>query len=182
MTFREFYAEAREITQHMVRNDMLYLINHKYNIHHKSLLELIEELEKAQGKSLDNLRYKYLPKKLDFDCKITTAVVSTNRRFINQNAKYEDQIKQFGKGHFIGYWTTVKKVMFYDMDQRSLGQFGIPKKGVLIEQEQEIEVIENQSIRQKRSDAKYDDLVFVREIKIEGEILPKQVWKHKAKI
>jgi len=173
MTYRKFYEEIYEIIKAVKR----YGIFNQYRPIHNTIIALIDEIDQAQGKKHDNFRHRYLPKTLSLPEAVAYATVTTSKRFINENNKYEEELKRLPKGSFIGYWTTVKKVIFYTEDQRSLGQFVLPKKGLIIFQDEEIEVIEKESIRQKRSDSKYHDLNEVGKIKVEGEILPKKVWR-----
>ena len=173
--YRDFYEAVRDILDTI----NLYEIYTEYQPKHLEILELIEEIDKAQGKYHDNFRHKFLPKNLTFSEAVTHAVVTTNKRFINENSKYEEALKELPKGSFIGYYTTVKKAIFYTEDRRSLGQFVVPKKGLLIPQKKEIEIIEKESIRQRRSDSKYHDLKLIDEIKIKGEPLKKKVFRKK---
>jgi hypothetical protein len=177
MKYRDFYDEIREIFQTIYARDDIYKIITEYQPQHNQILSLIEEIDKSQGKQHDNFRHRYLPKTLSFPETITHAVVTTTSRFVNENSKYKKELEELPKGSYIGYWTIVKKAIFYTKDKQSLGQFVVPKKGLLIPQVSQIEVIEKESIRQRRSDSKYHNLVEVDEIEIDDEVLPKKVWR-----
>ncbi len=174
MTFRQFYEQVEAIPKPE------YKIYTRYTAEHEKIIYLIDKLEAKQKKNLDNLRYKYLPKKLDFDAEVTTAVMTEYMRFINENEKYKKELEKLPEGSFIGYWTTVRKAIFYTKDRRSLRQFVIPKKGLLIPQEKEIEVIKKNDIRQRRSDCKYRNLGEVGVVQVEGEVLPKKLFRYRS--
>jgi len=176
MTYRKFYEEIYEI----IKAVKPYGIFNQYIPMHNTIIALIDEIDQAQGKKHDNFRNRYLPKTLSLPEAVAYATVTTSKRFINENNKYEKELKELPKGSLIGYWTTVKKVIFYTKDRRSLGQFVLPKKGLIIFQGEEIEVIEKKSIRQKRSDSKYHDLIEVGKIEVEGEILSKKIWRREG--
>ena len=171
MTFRKFYEELKDIDI-----ETEYKIYIKYTQQHQQLISLISELEASQNQNLDNLRQKYLPKKLTFDTVIKTAVISKNTRFINQSKIYKKVLKEYDKNHFIGYYTTNVTVKFYDEKDQSKKQYSLPKKGILIAQNKDIKIIENNSKRQKRSDTKYKDLKYLGDIEIENTYLIKKLY------
>jgi len=171
MTFREFYEAIENIDI-----DEEYQIYTRYTQEHEQILALIAELEATQNKNFDNLRYKYLPKKLTFDKHIKTAVISKNIRFVNESEKYKKTLEEYDKTHYIGYFTTNATVKFYDLNDKSYKQYSLPKKGILIEQNEDIEVIENISKRQKRSDTKYKNLKYVKDVEIEDTYFIKKLY------
>ncbi len=171
MTFRNFYEELKDIDI-----DTDYKIYTKYTQAQQQISALISELEASQNQNLDNLREKYLPKKLRFNTTIKTAVISKNTRFINESKKYKKTLEKYDKHHYVGYYTTNATAIFYDKKDKSLKQFSLPKKGILISQNEDIEIIENNSKRQKRSDTKYKNLKFLNEIEIEDTNLIKKLY------
>jgi len=174
MTYAQFYDQIAEILE----NRELYWIGNTYEHWHIKAEQLIEEIEKSKNKQHDNFRYKYLPKQLDLNETVAVAVVSDYRRFIDETKKYQEKLKELKidlkKGQYIGYWTNVCKAILYTKDRKSLGQFVVPKKGLYIPQQEQIEIHENDAIRQRRSDAKYANLKLIDKIIIGNE--QKQIW------
>jgi len=173
MKYKEFYKEIREVIE------LVYEIDTEYQLRHKKIMTLIEKIDRSQNKKHDNFRYSYLPKTLPFSEAVAYAVVTTTKRFINENKYYQEQLKELPKGSYIGYWTTVKKAIFYTENRQSLGQYVVPKKGLIIFQNKPIKIIEKNDIRQRRSDSKYHDFIEVGEIEIDDEKLPKKVFRRK---
>jgi len=171
MTYKQFYEAIENID---IEEE--YQIYTRYTQEHEQILALIAELEATQNKNLDNLRHKYLPKKLSFDTVIKTAVISKNIRFINESEKYKKVLEEYDKTHYIGYFTTNATVKFYNVNDKSYKQCSLPKKGILIEQNEDIEVIENKSKRQRRSDIKYQNLQYVKDIEIENTHFTKRLF------
>ena len=171
MTFRKFYEEIKNIN-----TDTDYQIYTKYTQQHNNIINSILQLESSQEKDLDNLKKKYLPKELSFDTTIKTAVISENKRFINESANYKKELKEYDKNHYIGYYTTNVTVIFYDEKDQSKGQFSLPKKGIVILQDKDIEVVKNTSIRQKRSDTIFKKLKYIGDIEIENTYIIKRLY------
>jgi len=179
MTYREFYEKIEDIIEVSRR----YGIFTEYNDQHRRIIALIEEIEADKKKPHPNFRHSYLPKRLDFAEPVEYAVLTTYRRFINENDRYPKARESLPPDAYIGYWTTVKKAILYTANHRSLGQFGIPKKGVIVFQSNGIKIIEKPfSPRQMRSDSKYHDLVEVGRVEVEGQIFRPKVWRHQCNI
>ena len=173
MTFKKFYEEIENINIEEKEKHKIYT---KYTKEHEQILALIAKLEASKSKNFDNLKHKYLPKKLTFDATIITAVISRNIRFLSENKKYKKTLEAYDKHHYIGYYTTNVTAIFYNENNKSFKQFSLPKKGILIPQNEDIEVIKNNSKRQKRSDTKYKKLEYVEDIRTEEENLIKQLY------
>ena len=162
MTYREFYKEIAYWEFGGAFNEP-YRITTSYTPEQKEVMRLIEQLEQSQKKRFDNFRYRYLPKILTFSEPVTTAVMTENTRFVNENRYYLGELEKAEKKYpdydvYIGYYTSMHRAIFYTEDWRSLGQFGIPKKGVIVPQDGDIEIVYKPPIRQRRSDSKYHDL------------------------
>jgi len=162
MKTSEFYSRINELIE--ARD--AYIVRNKYNDVDVQIKSFIEEFELSINKKRPNYHYKFLPKILEFKEEVITVVASSNRRFVNQAKRAKELGISLNKNEYLGYFTTDHKAIFYTEDNRSLGQFSIPSKGVLIKQNSEILMIEKSAIRQKRSNQKYENLVALREVEI----------------
>jgi len=164
MKISEFYTQINDLLE----SRESYIVRNNYTDIDLKIKALIEELEVSIKVKRPNYYAKYLPKILEFNEEILRVVTSKNRRFINQNEKAKELNIKLKENEYLGYFTTDHKAIFYTKDNYSLGQFSIPSKGILIKQSTQIEMIESTSIRQKRSNQKYDNFEVSEEILIDN--------------
>ena len=164
MKTSDFYKKINDLLE----SRETYIVRNCYSDIDIKIKKTIEDLELSINKKRPNYYFKFLPKILEFDEEVVTVVTSKNRRFINQNKKAKELEIELKENEYLGYFTTDNKAIFYTKDNRSLGQFSIPSKGILIKQNTQIKMIESTSIRQKRSNQKYGNLEISEKILIDN--------------
>ena len=147
------------------------LVLHQYGDIEKKILLCIEKMEKINGEIEYYERKNALPKRLEFEKEIVSGAVTTSPKFIaekNQSLRVDFEMELARKlkpNEYIGRFSVNRRIIFYSKDNKSTKQFDLPLRGIFIEQKNPIEVRHIDNIRQKRTNALYENMVLVATFK-----------------
>lgn len=121
----------------------------------KTITDALNMIEHDGRVRILRMKKSIEPKIVHLERTVSLVVVSENDRFISRDSilsnSEKEEIRE--RGLVAGFWTRQVRIRVYSEDNECIGQFYVPKSGIVIEQKKEFGIEVARRPRRSRSDS-----------------------------